>query len=163
MFGKSLFESVLSRVEAEREEEEARPDPSARIRGFSTGFVMEAMEGISVSLARPDDAYLAFSGEQPPPPLPAPEQIAEPSVPEMPAWLVRQQPHEIAADLQLSSKDTVADLQEKRRSFARNNHPDIIHPAYRHLATARMTIANLLIDTEIRKIEAMRARGIKTP
>lgn len=165
MFGKSLFESVLSRVEAEREEEEARPEPSARIRGFSSGFVIEAMEGISVSLARPDDAYLAFGNDQPAPPAPPPETEAEHStvteMPSMPPWLSRQLPREIAEDLKLSPKDTIADLQEKRRSFARANHPDVIHPAYRELATNRMTTANLLIDTEIRKIETMRALGIR--
>ncbi len=165
MFGKSLFESVLSRVEAEREAEEARPEPSARIRGFSSGFVIEAMEGVNVSLARPDDAYMAFGGEAViPPPLP-PEPEVEPStanvIPPMPAGLSRQLPREIAEDLKLSPKDTIADLQEKRRRFARANHPDVNHPAYRDLATIRMTTANLLIDTEIRKIEAMRALGIK--
>lgn len=173
MFGKSLFESVLSRVEAEREEEEARPQSSARIRGFSSGFVMEAMEGISVSLARPDDAYFAFDGHQPPAPAPpsqpqpdvAPSAPPEgpPDIPPMPPGLSRQLPREIAEDLTLSPHDSIAVLQEKRRSFARANHPDVIHPAYRALATTRMMTANLLIDTEIHKIEAMRARGIKTP
>nr|WP_316655381.1 hypothetical protein [uncultured Gellertiella sp.] len=164
LFGTSLFASVLKRIE----DEEPPPDEEElthRIRGLSTGFVAPAMEGVSVSMARVDDAYLALQPEetgmaQAAPPVP--EAPAETVPPPLPAFLARIRPNEIAADLGLGPKDTAADLNERRRAFARDNHPDIVHPAHRIAATERMMIANLLIDRALARIAAMERFGLRS-
>lgn len=164
--GKSLFESLLDRLEEEKPEEEEPEAVSARIRGLSTGFVAPAMEGVSVSLHRIDGAYLENIGEEttPPPaaePEPEPPAAEEPAAPEPPAHLLRQLPAEIAEDLHLSPTDTIAILQEKRRAFALANHPDRAHETHRALANERMTLANLLIDKAIARINAMERLGLR--
>ena len=163
--GKSLFESLLDRLDEEKPEEEEPEAVSARIRGLSTGFVAPAMEGVSVSLHRIDGAYLENVGEEIAPSPAEPEQdpdiTEEPSIPEMPPHLLRQLPAEIAEDLHLSTTDTIAILQEKRRAFALANHPDRVHEAHRSLANERMTLANLLIDKAIARIHAMERLGLR--
>lgn len=75
----------------------------------------------------------------------------------MPAHLKRVLPQEVAGELALSSADTVQTLSDKRRSFAKANHPDGVDRLFREQATTRMKIANLLIDEAIRRLE-IRAR-----
>jgi hypothetical protein len=170
--GKSLFESLLDRMDEEIPEAAEEEEVSARIRGLSTGFVAPAMEGVSVSLHRIDGAYLENTGEDAaekpgfPPPTetealdPVPEPIAEPSPPPLPPHLLRQLPAEIAEDLGIKANDTVAILQERRRAFARTNHPDRMHEVHRGLANQRMTTANLLIDQAISRLAAMARLGL---
>lgn len=167
LFGRSLFETVLTRMEEEAPPP-APPEPdAARIRGFTSGFVTEAMEGISVSLHRIDGAYRDFAEDEDgvfpdqggtiatPQPMPVDD-----APPQMPTHLQRLLPAEIAEDLGLSASDTLEGLSEKRRLFARANHPDIVHSAHREAANLRMTTANLLIDRAIARIEASRKLGL---
>lgn len=171
--GKSLFESMLDRMDEEMPDDAEEEEVSARIRGLSSGFVAPAMEGVSVSLHRIDGAYLenveVDAPEQPAvvaplEPISEPlEPIAEPeaSPPPVPPHLFRQLPTEIACDLKLSAADTIATLQEKRRTFARSNHPDRMHETHRGLANDRMTTANLLIDQAIARLAAMERLGLR--
>jgi hypothetical protein len=52
----------------------------------------------------------------------------------------------IAEELDLQAAKNLDDLARIRRSFARRNHPDKLHPRLAELATARMKTANMLID-----------------
>jgi hypothetical protein len=61
-------------------------------------------------------------------------------------------PQEIADELAISLSDTLQSLGEKRRTFAKANHPDSVAPPFRENATKRMTLANLLIDEAIRRL-----------
>lgn len=172
LFGQSVFQSVLDRLEAEKEEEAPEDRaPSHRIRGLNTGFASTVLEGVSVASARPDQAYVDNLGEEPvqepkphrpaesaPPPAPkavletvkAVEQPAPPPV--MPPHLKRIRPEQVAAELALSESDTQQSLNDKRRAFAKANHPDRIAPDFRDNATIRMKIANLLIDEASRRL-----------
>jgi len=62
----------------------------------------------------------------------------------------------IAEELGLHQNLSLNDLKKLRRAFARDNHPDRLDPSKRELATRRMTIANMLIDREIRQKSSAR-------
>ena len=62
----------------------------------------------------------------------------------------------IAAELGLKSANTVAALKKARRLFALRNHPDRFHPSLRDRATARMQLANMLLDRRRKEIESSR-------
>ncbi len=62
----------------------------------------------------------------------------------------------IAAELDLDSAATIADLTRARRAFAMRNHPDLFHPRLRALANGRMQLANMLLDRRRREIVARR-------
>lgn len=62
----------------------------------------------------------------------------------------------IAAELDLDSAATLADLARARRAFALRNHPDRFHPAVRATANGRMQLANMLLDRRRKEIEAGR-------
>ena len=147
LFGQSLFQSVLERLEQEKSEEEDKaPVASAyRVRGFSTGFVATTMEG-AIGSRHAERSYLDVL-EDTSPPVPEEEPV-------MPDHLLRLLPEEIAEDLALSPSDGVARLNEKRRLFAKFNHPDGVHENFRDNATIRMTIANLMIDEAPRRLDA---------
>ncbi|MGV8938052.1 MAG: hypothetical protein ACOH2J_13080 [Allorhizobium sp.] len=149
-FGVSLFQSVLERLAAENQEDEA--DSAVvhhRIRGLNSGFVVAAADIAATNQTQLQDAYLSLMPDEE-------EDLAsavDDSVPQvMPAHLARVSPDEIAADLDLSPQDTAATLAEKRRAFARLNHPDRIDALYSDNATTRMKIANLLIDEAQRRL-----------
>ncbi len=162
LFGQSLFESVLTRLEEEQPVVEEAQADAPRIRGLSTGFVAPAFEGVSVSLHRIDGAYLDLSDETLQAPVEDPEPIPEAlsAPPPLPAHLARQLPAEIAEDLGLTPSDSVEMLGERRRLFARQNHPDVVHPAHREAANLRMMTANLLIDQAISRLLASRRLGL---
>ncbi len=163
LFGRSLFETVLTRMEEDAPPPETVEDEGPRIRGFSTGFVAPAMEGVSVSLHRIDGAYRDFEAEEAGVPEGSPGvETAAPKaeIPPMPPHLARVLATEIAEDLGLHPTDTVETLNEKRRAFARLNHPDIVHMAYREAANLRMMTANLLIDQAITRILAAQRLGL---
>jgi hypothetical protein len=164
LFGQSVFQSVLERLKAEEgeDDDEAGDQPAAyRVRGFATGLAFDVMEGVSAAEAqKPGQAYFDnLEFEAPPPaqetlvaepePEPAPEPEPEPVMPE---HLVRTAPADIAAELAISSADTISSLGEKRRNFAKANHPDRVLPQFRENATRRMTLANLLIDEAVRRL-----------
>ncbi len=170
LFAQSIFQSVLDRLDAEDEETQTSDAQTAhRIRGLNTGFASTVMEGVSAASARPDQAYvdnLEFEEPQPAPETilnaepqpekpPEPEPPAEPLV--MPPHLTRTAPQDVAAELAISARDTLQSLSDKRRAFARTNHPDGVPLPFRDNATMRMKIANLLIDEAMRRL-SLRAK-----
>jgi hypothetical protein len=62
----------------------------------------------------------------------------------------------IAAELGLASARSVMELKHSRRIFARRNHPDLFTPDLQPLATARMQLANMLLDKKRRELEGRR-------
>jgi hypothetical protein len=78
-----------------------------------------------------------FSGKQPrpkPPPRTEDEAIAE--------------------ELGLTMTLAKADLVRIRRDFAKKNHPDLCSPAQRPHAARRMSIANMLIDAQLKQLRS---------
>jgi hypothetical protein len=62
----------------------------------------------------------------------------------------------IAEELGLNENLSASELKKLRRAFARVNHPDRLAPSQREIATHRMTIANMLIDRELRQKSSSR-------
>jgi len=153
LFKQSLFQSVLDRLDSEEdtsEEEEA----AHRIRGLNVSFAATVLGGETPEAHRPDEAYRDNLGDPiitpEPQPAPAPQ---EPELPVMPEHLSRISREEVATELAITSDLTREALQEKRRSFAKANHPDGVAALFREQATARMTLANQLIDEAIRRLK----------
>jgi len=144
LLGQSLFQSVLNRLNDEDAVTEPEPPVGHRISGLNLGFVSEADSRVALSAQAREQSYLDF-GPEPPAPV-----VEEPPV--MPAHLGRLTAAEIAEDLALTAQDTVHSLSEKRRLFAKNNHPDGVLADFRDNANARMMIANRLIDEAIRRL-----------
>jgi hypothetical protein len=57
----------------------------------------------------------------------------------------------IAEELGLTPTLGIVDLKRIRRDFAKKNHPDRFEPARRRSAEQRMSIANMLIDEQMRQ------------
>jgi hypothetical protein len=158
LFGQSIFQSVLERLKAEDEGDDEAEMPAAyRLHGFSTGLAFDVMEGVSAASQRPGQAY--FDNLEPETAAGAadetiqPQPVAEPEPePVMPEHLARVTPTEIAAELSITAADTLQTLNEKRRAFAKLNHPDRVAPEFRQNATKRMTLANLMIDEAVRRL-----------
>jgi hypothetical protein len=141
LFGKSLFQSVVDRLaEEDASDAGAAAEQAFRIDGLGASFAPERVSVATQDEDRRREAYLFLMGEE----IEAPP--AAPTEPTPPDWLERTSVEEIAADLALTASDDRETLQERRRAFARLNHPDRIHPAFRDQANTRMKIANLLID-----------------
>ena len=164
MFGMTVFESVLERLKAEarQAEEDAAQDPAeddgpGEVRGLTSGFAGIGTGSTFVSGSQAAAAYLDLYEEPrpvPPPPQPAPEP------PSVPPHLLRTAPEEVAEDLALTGKEGVDDLLARRRSFARENHPDRAPEDLRANATLRMKIANMLIDETIRRLKVEESLGL---
>ena len=158
LFGKSLFQSVVDRLDAEAEEAIPAEESTFRINGLSTSFLPETPEQAPI-LSEPSadprlDAYLSLmSDEIPPAELEPPAAPLEPIPPPPPAWLDRLSPEEVVEDLGLEPSDDRERLQERRRAFARDNHPDRLTEVFREQATIRMKIANRLIDEAIKRYD----------
>ncbi|MGP4686198.1 hypothetical protein ACSV5K_07530 [Agrobacterium pusense] len=152
LFGQSVFQSVVERLKQEKEDEGAEPPPPAdnRIAGFSSGFVVDTHIEAPAAANGNLDAHLAFLEDAAPPAEPQPEPESEPEP--MPAHLEKTSLADVSAELAIQETDTAATLAEKRRAFARLNHPDRVKPQFRHNATLRMTAANLLIDQALRML-----------
>lgn len=153
LFGQSLFQSVLQRLQDEAADEAGEDIPrSHRISGLGSGFVWESAGPSNADLNRTRDLYLDLMPdevEEQKEPAPKHDPVPEPV---MPDHLARTAPMQVAEDLALSPTDTLAVLTEKRRSFARANHPDGVADPFRDKATMRMQIANLLIDEAIARL-----------
>ncbi len=154
LFGQSVFQSVLTRLKEEHGEDEAEEAGTGfRIKGLGMGFVAPTDDGPAVT-ATGTEAYFAFLPEvaeielERQSPAPQPQEL--PPAPVIPAHLLRLTTEEIAAELGITSADTEATLAEKRRHFAKANHPDGVAPEFRENANTRMKTANLLIDTAIK-------------
>ena len=144
-----MFDAVLDRVSREGAE---APEPGARswagIRGFNSSFLgtpSRPLDGRSGE--RLDQAYFDYESE---PVAPPPKPVFDAT------HLKRLSAAEIASDLGLRPSDTPAQLQRKRRGFARLNHPDRTPEDWRDAATTRMKIANQLIDDALRKAASTR-------
>jgi len=153
LFGQSVFQSVLERLKAEEETEEDAEAPAARrVSGLGTGLAFDVMEGVSAASQRVGQAY--FDNLELDATVAAVEEPAPPpeSEPVMPDHLARIAPEEIAAELAIAAADTQQTLNEKRRAFAKANHPDGVAEPFRDNANRRMMIANLLIDEAMRRL-----------
>ena len=152
LFRQSLFQSVLDRLDTEEEALE-KEEVAHRIRGLNVSFAATVLGGETPEAHRTDDAYRDNLGDPiitpPPEPEPAPK---EPEPPVMPEHLARVSREEVAAELAITSDTTLHTLHEKRRSFAKANHPDSVAAPFREQATTRMTLANQLIDEAIRRL-----------
>ena len=143
VFGKSLFETVLDGMnveEVEDDEEESfvrRPRMTAHFVA-DTSFADRAEQ-------RPLGGLYEDFGEPPP----AEPELA-PSL-EPPAWLGRLSEQDVIDDLGLTPGMTKIEIKEKRRTFARGNHPDRVGEEFREAATTRMTIANRLVEAALRR------------
>lgn len=157
MFGKSLFQTVLERIEAEDPRADAEVTPRTGIPGFNAGLAFETErttggDAVRQAYADMDDARNAA----PEPPIAQPTPVLEAAKPlprQRPVHLDRLTPAQVAEDLRLSNADTPATLAEKRRSFASQNHPDRHAPEDRKAATMRMTMANMLVDEALRRLK----------
>jgi hypothetical protein len=165
MFGMTVFESVLERLKAEarQAEEDAAEEPveddgPGEIRGLTSGFAGIGTGSTFVSGSQAAAAYLDLY-EAPRPAEPEPQPAPEPP-PAQPPHLMRTAPAEIAEDLALTGKEGVDDLLARRRSFARENHPDRAPEDLRANATLRMKIANMLIDETIRRLRVEESLGL---
>lgn len=155
MFGLTVFESVLERLKAEAreavEEAESLGESPGEVRGLPSGFAGLGAGHVFVSGLQASAAYLDLYEE------PSAPQPAEPAPP---PHLLRTAAGEVAEDLALSGREDIDALLARRRSFARENHPDRAPPDLRGNATLRMKIANMLIDETIRRIEMERNPGL---
>ena len=167
MFGKSLFQSVLERIEEENPRDEIEVATRACISGLNTGLAFSWEPAAAGDAVR--QAYADM--EEAPSPTPEPEplpEIPEPHAPEpppreRPAHLDRLSPAEVAEDLEISNADTPTTLAEKRRAFAIRNHPDRHAPEDSEAATTRMTIANMLVDEALRRLKRGLPIGMTAP
>lgn len=164
LLGQSIFQSVLTRLKEDQTEDEETDGPEAdfRIRGLGAGFLTP--EGRPSGAEADIGAYFDFLAEWPADQsaTDAPETGAEipdevekevpAPEPVMPPHLLRLTEEEIRADLALSGQETEASLNEKRRQFAKQNHPDRVLAQFRDNATIRMKLANLLIDKAIKEL-----------
>ncbi|KXG85807.1 hypothetical protein [Agrobacterium bohemicum] len=147
LFGQSVFQSVVERLEREVEDTPPTEEPASAfgINSFSASIVFDTTTQDPSSANLPLDFYLDFLEEPTPAPAPEPER--------MPAYLERTSLSDVSDELAITEKDTAETLGEKRRSFARANHPDAVRPEFRDNANRRMTAANLLIDQAIRFLD----------
>ena len=142
VFGKSLFETVLDGMAVEEVEEEEEETFVRRPR-VTTTFLADTSFADRADQRPLGELYEDF-GE---PPLLEPHV---PPSPEPPAWLNRLTEHDVIDDLGLATGMTKAQIKDKRRAFARSNHPDRVAEDYRQAATIRMTIANRLVEAALR-------------
>ncbi len=151
ILGQSLFDAVLDRLAEEREDDEDAPaSASVKIRGLNAGFV-----SASVGIPLPDgesrlhDAYFDFGDGPSSSAGPQTEQTFERIEART---FSRLTPQDVAEDMKLSEARSVEALQSLRRTFARQNHPDMVGEEWREQATLRMKIANLLIDEALKRM-----------
>ncbi|HWU60517.1 MAG TPA: hypothetical protein VN112_00690 [Ensifer sp.] len=153
ILGQSLFDAVLDRLAEERDddiEDQGAAPASLGIRGLNAGFV-SASVGIPLpgGDSRLHDAYFDFDDRQ----RGSGEPQAEPMFERLEArTFSRLTPQDVAEDLKLSEARSAEALQSLRRSFARQNHPDMVGEEWREQATLRMKIANLLIDEALKRL-----------
>ena len=153
ILGQSLFDAVLDRLAEESEDDMAEPDAAPvglGIRGLNAGFVAASV-GIPLpgGDSRLQDAYFDFEDSTPS----KAEPQAEPPFERLEArTFSRLTPQDVAEDLKLAEARSVEALNSLRRSFARQNHPDMVGEQWREQATLRMKIANLLIDEALKRL-----------
>lgn len=142
IFGKSLFETVLDGIEVEETEDDE--DVPLRRPRVTAHFLTDTSFSDRAD-ARPLGELYEDFGE------PAPVEPELPPSPAPPAWLDRLSEQDVIDDLGLASGMTSAEIRDKRRAFARGNHPDRVIEEFRDAATIRMTIANRLVEAALRR------------
>ncbi|MBY3063959.1 hypothetical protein HFO63_09385 [Rhizobium laguerreae] len=158
LFGQSVFQSVLERLKAEGEtDEDAGALAVHRVSGLGTGLAFDVMafdvmEDVSTASQRVGQAYFDNLDLDAAAAIAEAPAAAPPPEPVMPDHLARIAPEEIAAELAIAAADTQQTLNEKRRAFAKANHPDGVPELFRDNANRRMMIANLLIDEAMRRL-----------
>jgi hypothetical protein len=165
LLGQSVFQSVLTRLKEDQQDDDESEPPEAdfRIRGLGAGFLTP--DGRPSGAEADIGAYFDFLADWPgheqagirqttdhQPSPDAPEASPPEPEPVMPPHLERLSETEIAEDLAITARDTEQSLNEKRRQFAKDNHPDRVRPQFRDNATTRMKIANLMIDKAIKQL-----------
>lgn len=135
VFSKSLFQSIVDRLEDEAPEPEAEPSFRLPGHGLRTGFVAGLADDATAS-----DPHRHFDRADPEP---------EPA-PKPPDWLDRLDEATIALELGLETANDIGSVLAARRRFARLYHPDRVAPEHRAEATIRMTTANRLVDERLR-------------
>jgi len=143
VFGKSLFETVLEGMDVDEVEEEEEESVVRRPR-MTAHFLADTSFADRADRRPLGELYEDF-GE-----LPALESEMAPS-PEPPAWLGRLTEQDVIDDLDLAPGMTKAEIRDRRRTFARSNHPDRVIEEFRDAATIRMTIANRLVEVALRR------------
>lgn len=147
LFGQSVFQSVVSRLEREAEEVAVEePAPAFTTRQFDPGTLFDTVKQDVEPANRPLAFYLDLLEEEPK----LQKAVDEPEEETMPDHLSRTSLLDVSEELAINERDTLESLSEKRRAFARLNHPDAVSAAFRHNANLRMMAANLLIDQAIR-------------
>ncbi|KQZ95425.1 hypothetical protein [Rhizobium sp. Root564] len=155
LFGQSVFQSVVARLEREAEdrpEEEIATPFSARVI-FDPGPIATSSIPDPEPNNRPLSAYLDVLEDMPTLDIEPKDEEPEPAP--MPDYLQKTSLADVSHELAINDKDTLESLSEKRRAFARLNHPDAVPAAFRENAHLRMTAANLLIDQAIRLLPLM--------
>jgi hypothetical protein len=144
VFGKTLFETVLDGMDVEDVDEDEEEAPVRRPR-VTVHFLADTSFSDRADQRPLGELYEDF-GEAP---------SAEPEAPpshQLPEWLDRLSERDVADDLGLASSMTKSEIREKRRAFARGNHPDRVAEEFRAAATIRMTIANRLVESALRRV-----------
>lgn len=144
LFGQSVFQSVVERLDREAENNSPVTEMPPGVRAFNSSLVFETAAHQPSSANVPLASYLGFLEDEPAVVKPEPEPK------KMPPYLERTSLSDVSDELAISDRDTVETLSEKRRRFARMNHPDTTDEQFRENAALRMTAANLLIDQAIR-------------
>jgi hypothetical protein len=156
IFGQTLFQSVLERLEAERSALKEADPPKIAIKGFNSGFVAQNPHADEQETGR--NIHSALNGEYLAYSMDDSERQAllssfvTPKQAVKPPHLDRLSLAEIAADLDLQGSDTAETLARKRRKFALENHPDLVPADWRDSATLRMKLGNLLIDEALKTV-----------
>ncbi|WEX76611.1 hypothetical protein PYH37_004927 [Sinorhizobium numidicum] len=142
MFGMSVFQSVLERLNAERDIEELDDHSGSRLAGvnLAAGFVASTSPEATAAFGTVDRAYRELASVDRAAPL------------AMPDYLRRTSLAEVAGELALSGQENSLTLAAKRRRFAAANHPDRLPAEFRANATVRMKLANMLIDEAARRL-----------
>lgn len=186
-FGRSIFQSVVERLQSESSEAQQEPAENSprKPSSLSAPFIVQPNtatdDGVSTQdvevnfgaqffddYALDDDFVSQMRSQQQAPETSQVAEKAPPVIEQLTAEAVAQpekdysylnqcSTEDVKAELSLETIRSVNKLQAKRRQFARDNHPDRVPPQWREQATARMTAANLLIDQAVKEI-ALRAR-----
>ena len=73
-------------------------------------------------------------------------QVEKAFTPDLEVVAMDTDPAAVERELDLVNAKSVQELDQRRRTFALDNHPDRVRPEYRQIAVQRMQIANMLID-----------------
>lgn len=143
VFGKSLFETVLDGMDVE--EAEADEEVPVRRPRVTAHFLADTSFSDRADERPLGELYEDF-GES------LPGEGGVPPSREPPTWLDRLSERDIGEDLGLAPGMTNSEIKEKRRTFARANHPDRVAEEFRQAATIRMTTANRLVEVALRTV-----------